>query len=196
MNGAVRILKSRILIVCGMQDDYIYGLPRTQEAKAIPARVLEKMRQYREDPDGCIILMRYTQGAEWQIIEKGLYPCEGQPAPNPGMPLEYCLWCSAGWEFLPGFEAKEADKVIVTTGFAYDDWHSEFGRGYSIAAIEIVGLRTDVCVASNALALRSLYPRAKISVDAECCAGTSPEGHAAALEVMQACRIEVIEKTQ
>ena len=57
---------------------------------------------------------------------------------------------------------------------------------------EIIGLCSDICVISNALILRALYPNNKITVDASCCAGVTPEKHAAALEVMKSCQIEVI----
>ena len=58
--------------------------------------------------------------------------------------------------------------------------------------IEFVGLCTDICVVSNALALRMFYPNTKITVDASCCAGVTPEKHKAALEVMKSCQIDVI----
>ena len=61
-----------------------------------------------------------------------------------------------------------------------------------IDEIEIVGLCTDICVVSNALILRAQFPNVKITVDASCCAGTSPEAHAAALTVMKSCQIDVI----
>ena len=59
--------------------------------------------------------------------------------------------------------------------------------------IELVGLCTDVCVVSNALIMRAGYPNAKITVDASCCAGVTPETHAAALTTMKCCQIDVIE---
>jgi nicotinamidase-related amidase len=58
--------------------------------------------------------------------------------------------------------------------------------------IEIVGVCTDICVVSNALLLRTICPEADIIVDASCCAGTTPEKHKAALEVMKSCHIDVI----
>lgn len=61
-----------------------------------------------------------------------------------------------------------------------------------VIEFELVGLCTDICVVSNALALRMFYPDVKITVDASCCAGVTPEKHLAALEVMKSCQIEVI----
>lgn len=57
--------------------------------------------------------------------------------------------------------------------------------------VEIVGLCTDVCVISNALMLRSHFPYAKITVHEDCCAGTTPEAHEAALMTMKNCCINI-----
>ena len=58
--------------------------------------------------------------------------------------------------------------------------------------LELVGLCTDICVVSNALLLKAAMPEVKISVDASCCAGVTPEKHLAALETMRSCQIQVI----
>ena len=45
---------------------------------------------------------------------------------------------------------------------------------------------------SNALLLKAYFPEAKITVDASCCAGVTPESHKAALDTMKMCQIDVI----
>lgn len=59
--------------------------------------------------------------------------------------------------------------------------------------IEMCGFCTDICVISNALAIKGFtYDFAEITVDSKCCAGVTPEKHEAALEVMRSCQINVI----
>ncbi|MBQ9420193.1 MAG: isochorismatase family protein, partial [Lachnospiraceae bacterium] len=58
--------------------------------------------------------------------------------------------------------------------------------------LELVGLCTDICVVSNALLLKASMPEVKISVDAACCAGVTPEKHLAALETMRSCQIQIV----
>ena len=58
--------------------------------------------------------------------------------------------------------------------------------------IELVGLCTDICVVSNALLLKSFLPENRISVDASCCAGVTPESHEAALATMKMCQITIV----
>lgn len=66
-----------------------------------------------------------------------------------------------------------------------------FETSHPDVRVTLVGVCTDICVVSNALALRALYPNLQINVDASCCAGTTPEKHRAALEVMKSCGINV-----
>ena len=65
-------------------------------------------------------------------------------------------------------------------------------NNYPDAEFELVGLCTDICVISNALMLKAFLPEAKISVDAACCAGVTPETHKNALEAMKICQINII----
>ena len=57
--------------------------------------------------------------------------------------------------------------------------------------IELIGLCTDICVVSNALLLKASFPETKISVDASCCAGVTPDTHNAALTTMKMCQINI-----
>ena len=58
--------------------------------------------------------------------------------------------------------------------------------------LELIGLCTDICVVSNALLLKAQMPEVRISVDASCCAGVTPQKHEAAMETMRSCQIQVI----
>ncbi len=58
--------------------------------------------------------------------------------------------------------------------------------------VELVGLCTDICVVSNALMLKANFPETEITVDSACCAGVSPATHAAALDTMRCCQINVL----
>ena len=58
--------------------------------------------------------------------------------------------------------------------------------------IYLCGTCTDICVISVALNLKARFPEIKMYCIAGLCAGLTPEKHAAALEVMRSCQIEVI----
>ena len=59
--------------------------------------------------------------------------------------------------------------------------------------VTLIGLCTDICVVSNALILKAMYPEITVKVDATCCAGVTPESHAAALLTMKMCQVEINE---
>ena len=60
-----------------------------------------------------------------------------------------------------------------------------------IDEVVLVGLCTDICVISNALLIKAFLPEVKITVDASCCAGVSPESHENALRAMKVCQINI-----
>ena len=74
--------------------------------------------------------------------------------------------------------------------FGFTDWEDFID--YEVEEIELIGLCTDICVVSNAMLLKAFFPEAKITVDASCCAGVTPETHKAALTTMKMCQINVI----
>lgn len=57
--------------------------------------------------------------------------------------------------------------------------------------ITLIGWCTDICVITNALLLKTAFPEAEIIVNSRCCAGVTPAGHDAALQVMKSCQITV-----
>lgn len=58
----------------------------------------------------------------------------------------------------------------------------------------VCGFCTDICVISNVLALKGLYPEATIRVFGDCCAGTTEDMHKYALKVMMSCMVDVVSK--
>ena len=71
------------------------------------------------------------------------------------------------------------------------DYLKKMAEDVDIEEIELVGLCTDICVISNALLIKAFLPEVKISVDASCCAGVTPESHKNALEAMKMCQIAI-----
>ena len=55
-----------------------------------------------------------------------------------------------------------------------------------------MGVCTDICVISNAILIKAYCPELKVTVDASCCAGVTPESHKNALAAMKMCQINVI----
>lgn len=162
------------LLVIDMQNDFIDGALGTKEAQAIVPLVKEKIQACAAE--GWEIL--YTRDTHHKNY---METPEGKKLPVP-----HCIKGTQGWEIADGLYV-EGCECIDKPGFGWTGWPArEFDR------ITLIGLCTDICVVSNALLLKAYFPNAEISVDAKCCAGVTPESHAAALRTMQMCQIDVL----
>ena len=182
-----------VLIVIDMQNDFINGALGTKEAQAIVSNVKNKIDEY------------YTCGYEVVFTrdthqENYLDTMEGK-----FLPVKHCIENTDGWAISKELDTSIASAIIDKPNFGYVDWVSylsDFNMVGTVEkyiineerpeSIEIVGLCTDICVVSNVLILKAMFPEIKITVDASCCAGVTPESHKAALQTMKMCQINVI----
>lgn len=164
----------KTLIVIDMQKDFIDGSLGTKEAQAIVENVKEKIAQYRENGDE-IIFTRDTHQKNYLDTNEGKH-----------LPVKHCIEGTKGWQIPAELEVPGAI-YINKPSFGFTKWDE-----YALEEVEIVGLCTDICVVSNALIIKALYPEIRVSVDASCCAGVTPQSHEAALTTMQMCQVEII----
>ena len=171
----------KILIVIDMQNDFIDAALGTGEAAAIVDAVKEKIRSY---PAEDVIATMDTHEENYLQTQEGKY-----------LPVPHCIRGSEGWRIRPDIAALlTGAEIYEKPTFGSTDLAEklrEVSRKEEIE-LELVGLCTDICVISNALLLKAFMPEVKISVDAACCAGVTPEKHEAALETMRSCQIQVV----
>ncbi len=163
----------KTLIVVDMQKDFIDGALGTKEAVAIVENVKKKIAEYQAKGDE-IIFTRDTHQTDYLNTNEGKH-----------LPVEHCIEGTDGWKIWDGLEVSGAVYIDKPT-FGYLNW-----ADYNLEEVEIVGLCTDICVVSNALIIKATFPEIKVSVDASCCAGVTPQSHAAALITMKMCQVEV-----
>lgn len=164
----------KTLIVIDMQNDFINGALGTKEAEAIVENVRRKIAKYQAAGDK-IIFTRDTHQSNYLETNEGKH-----------LPVEHCIEGTDGWKIADGLEVPNAI-YINKPSFGYMNW-----KDFDLEEVEIVGLCTDICVVSNALIIKATYPEIKVSVDASCCAGVTPESHQAALSTMKMCQVEVM----
>ena len=169
------------LIVVDMQNDFITGCLGTPEARAIVGRVVNKVIKYKQRK------RRLFFTHDTHFDDTYLYTHEGKY-----LPIKHCIYGTLGREIRTEIwnEIPEGAMHINKSMFGTRRWRKYLGEG--IQSVEIVGVCTDICVISNALMIRSMFPEMDITVDASCCAGTTPEKHKSALDVMKSCHIDVI----
>ena len=171
----------KLLIVIDMQNDFIDGALGTPEAVAIVENVKEKIRSY---PQADIFATLDTHHENYMDTQEGKY-----------LPVPHCIRGTKGWEIRGDIdalltEAARYEKPTFGSTALAEDIRTLAEK--EEIELELIGLCTDICVVSNALLLKASMPEVKISVDASCCAGVTPEKHLAALETMRSCQIQVV----
>jgi len=170
----------KTLIVVDMQKDFVTGVLGTPEARAIVPKVKAKIEEYLAAGDE-VIFTRDTHGENYMETNEGQY-----------LPVPHCIKGSDGWQVLPELELSQCEH-IDKPNFGWPSWGIRAdGSPRSLEEVELVGVCTDICVVSNALILKALFPEIKISVDPACCAGVTPEAHEAALKTMASCQIQLL----
>ena len=168
----------KTIIVVDMQNDFVNGVLGTKEARSIVGNVQERIRVAREQGEE-IIFTRDTHTENYLKTQEGK-----------NLPVPHCVIGSHGWDLAEGIEFAGA-KVIDKPSFGSIELGSYAAKnGYD--GIELIGVCTDICVISNAIILKAVLPEAQITVNSDCCAGATPEGHRNALYAMKNCQIDII----
>ena len=176
--------EARFLIVVDMQVDFIDGSLGTPEAEAIVPAVAARIREARAAGEHVIATLDTHP-------EHYLDTAEGKK-----LPVRHCIRGTDGWRLNPQVRDALGDSLLLekpTFGSVrLPEIIREAVSANDELSIELIGLCTDICVVSNALLLKAHFPEAAIAVRRDCCAGVTPEKHAAALETMASCQIDIL----
>ena len=185
--------RKKILMIIDMQNDFISGVLGTPEAQAIVPKVVEKIKDRNYD---LVIMTQDVHYDGYMNHREGRY-----------LPVPHCIDNTWGWAISNDvvdalFDTIDSRQAICRekNNFAIEDnvkglilefieAMNDQGENFEF---EFVGLCTDICVVSNAFAIRQAFPEAEITIDASCCAGTTPEAHKAALMTMKSCQMNII----
>ena len=167
----------KILVVVDMQNDFIDGSLGTPEAQLIVPRVIERIKEYERRGDTVI----FTKDTHF---ENYLSTAEGK-----NLPVEHCIKGTEGHD-IPSEILRSHELIFEKLTFGSVEL-AEYLHGVDFDEIELIGLCTDICVISNALLIKAHFPERTVSVAADCCAGVTPDTHAAALTTMKMCQIKI-----
>lgn len=181
-------MNKKILAVIDVQNDFIDGSLRNEEAiKKVP-NIVKKIKDFDGD---AIIYTLDTHDTDYLKSREGKL-----------LPVEHCIRDTEGWNLNKDVEeaindAQERGVAIYAVAkptfgdLAFAEAIDDFTHGEDFE-LEFVGFCTDICVVSNVLIAKAVfYDTADIAVDSSCCAGVTPEKHEAALETMRSCQINV-----
>ena len=175
----------KVLIAVDMQKDFIDGSLGTKEAAKIVDNVA---REIKKDYD-FIVCIRDTHYDDYLSTNEGKHN-----------PVVHCIEGSEGWQINKTIEdalnSRDHGSYMFINKPTFGSEKlievlKEADRKESIESITLVGLRTDVCVVSNALMVKAAFPQIPIKVIPDCCAGVTPKTHKATLEIMKMCQIDI-----
>lgn len=168
-------MNDKALIIIDMQNDFITGALANKTA----AKKVKPICDYINKFKGDIILTRDTHSADYLTTQEGKF-----------LPVEHCIEDTAGHcihdDILRALRSKTAYAIVDKQHFGMMNWKHIIPAG--VKEIEICGTVTEICVVSNALILKALFPETKITIIKDLCAGLTPEGHEAAIKTMEACQ--------
>ncbi len=177
-------MAEKYLLVIDMQNDFVDGALGTPEAQAIVKAVAARARDF----NGQVVFTRDTHGENYLETQEGR-----------NLPVPHCVAGTPGWELAPAIaEVAEALGAPVFDKPTFGsvelaEWLVARAAEGGIEFIELCGLCTDICVASNALLIKAFLPEVPMSVNPALCAGVTPASHEAALTTLRSCQVQVLE---
>lgn len=175
--------KKKVLIVIDMQNDFIDGSLKNPDAK----KIIPKICEYIEQFDGDVYATLDTHNNRYLDTMEGKH-----------LPIEHCIQLTEGWclnrDILDSIHKKYkvlVGQTIYKRTFGFNGWEDTLCNYDGYESIELVGTCTDICVISNALILKSIFPETPIIVHENMCAGSTPQAHQKAIDIMKNCHIEV-----
>lgn len=168
---------AKFFIVIDMQNDFVTTsqLANPAAAKTIPF-IKEQIQRYKEKGYQ-VIFTRDTHYENYMETGEGKH-----------LPFVHCVKGTKGWEIVPELNSTPEAIVIDKEHFGYDGWKNYIKPGDEVV---MCGTVTSICVASNALAIKTIEG-VEVTILAEGCSGLSNEDHEAALKVMECCQCTVI----
>ena len=178
-------MSRKITVVIDMQNDFLTGALRNEEAIKISGYVIDKVKKAKEKGETVLFTMD-THGDDYMQTE------EGQ-----NLPVVHCISGTEGWELIDGLKPyADKNNTFIKETFGSKDFAEYLRENADITEIEFIGVCTDICVISNVMLAKAMLPNAKIYVDAAGCAGVTPEAHDTALNAMKACHIKIVNEGQ
>ena len=177
----------KITVVIDMQNDFLTGALANPDAVNIIPSVLEQIKSA-----DYVMYTRDTHSENYLETQEGK-----------NLPVPHCVIGTHGWQIVDELDPNNIADIKMwhivnkpTFGYVniWMDMYFEDLVNWNGEDVEVTfcGTCTDICVVSNAMIVKSLYPELGVNVKADACAGLTPEKHNAALDVMSSCQINII----
>lgn len=174
--------KRKVLVIVDMQNYFVDGMPESDMAKKVSNCIVKKLKNNGKEYSSIILTKIHRYNKYEDVLNGNDYNEEGYKIADD-------IYNEIKNLKKSGVKVKIIRKYTLISNKLIE-YLKAINTIFGNFDIDIVGVYTDICVISNALAIRSAFPNVNIFVDSKCCAGTSINNHNAALHVMNSCKIE------
>lgn len=183
---------SKILVVIDMQNDFITGELKNENAEKIIPNIVKKIES---GIYSTVIATKDIHGIDYLSTPEGMK-----------LPIPHCLAETEGSliqrDILNALIKYEKNFRIVQKGtfgsFELVDIIDTICKNtnYDDNEIELCGTVSSICVVSNAILLKTMLPNIKITVDAQAISGMQKEDYLASILIMKYCQIDIINEVE
>lgn len=188
-------MKNKFLVVIDMQNDFCRTGPLANKDAVAAIPFIKAQIENARKNGTRIIYTRDTHGSDYMETGEGKH-----------LPFPHCINESYGWQIVDELkpvdpiiwlnceevkaeiEDSNRDIIVNKNHFGFDKWSYLIPEG---SEVTMVGTCTDICVISNALALKAIEG-VEVTILAEGCAGLTKEKHDHALDAMDSCQCKVV----
>jgi len=186
----------KVLVIIDAQNDFISGSLINSQAMVRVNNIVKLINEF--DGDDIILTQDTHYDESYFLMPNYLDTLEGEK-----LPIPHCIANTEGWQINRKIVAAVDEKhktgcrihfIQKSTFGSYDELIEtlQLFEDYSeIEKITFCGFCTDICVISNVLITKAAFSETPIEVIENCCAGSTPEKHEAALQVMESCHIDI-----
>ncbi len=175
-------MEKNLLVVIDMQNDFITGVLRNEDAMKIVPYVREKVEAATKDNETCVVFTRDTHENDYMDTIEGKK-----------LPVPHCIVGTEGHDIIPELKEYVQDGYVFNKNTfgstALAEFMNTFGKCFK--KVTFIGVCTEYCVLSNVIVTKAMIPNVEIVVDAAGCAGAARDAHDTALKSMKTCHIEV-----
>ncbi|MCR5231420.1 MAG: cysteine hydrolase [Acholeplasmatales bacterium] len=169
-----------VLIVVDVQNDFVSMALGTEEAR----KIINPLKEYLAslDKNTYVVATRDCHDETYMDSNEGRH-----------LPVLHCQFGTKGFELVDEIKDFPFNRVINKPNFGISSgtWKTIL-KDIEIENITLVGLCTDICVISNALALKTAFPEVNVRVIESLCAGVTKESHRAAILTMKMAQVDII----
>ncbi len=189
-------MSTKLYIVIDVQNDFISGALGSEKAKEVTPKIADFLSKVKgKEGTVGIWATRDTHFNDKVIGGSIKYKdsLEGQK-----LPVEHCIYGTIGWEiddsvmpFIDEMKIWNKPTFMCHHLGKHLSYLTDVDKTLVVDEIVLMGFCTGICVASNAIYLRGLFPNKKITVLEDLCACVNEDTHKAALTTMGCCQIDI-----